>query len=164
MIHHAIHTARPDVLCAAHSHSIHGRAFATLGRNLETITQDSCAFHHDVAHYASFGGIVLEADEGQRIAAALGSKKAAILGNHGLLTVGASVESCVFWFTSLERCCQVQLMADAAAGGRGGQTVKIDEDDAVYTYKTIGSEAAGYFSAMPAFQVMAHESGVEYQW
>jgi ribulose-5-phosphate 4-epimerase/fuculose-1-phosphate aldolase len=45
MIHHAVHDARPDINCVAHSHSIHGRAFATLGRNLDIITQDSCAFY-----------------------------------------------------------------------------------------------------------------------
>lgn len=45
MIHSAIHAARPDVLCAAHSHSIHGRAFSTLGKELDIITQDSCAFY-----------------------------------------------------------------------------------------------------------------------
>ena len=46
MIHGAVHKARPDVLCAAHSHSIYGRSFCTLGRDLEMITQDSCAFHN----------------------------------------------------------------------------------------------------------------------
>jgi ribulose-5-phosphate 4-epimerase/fuculose-1-phosphate aldolase len=45
MIHSAIHKARPDVLAAAHSHSINGRAFCTLGRPLDIITQDSCAFY-----------------------------------------------------------------------------------------------------------------------
>jgi len=46
MIHHAVHTARPDVVCAAHSHSIHARAFCTLGRPIDIITQDSCAFYN----------------------------------------------------------------------------------------------------------------------
>jgi ribulose-5-phosphate 4-epimerase/fuculose-1-phosphate aldolase len=45
MIHSAIHSARPDVLCAAHSHSLYGRAFCTLGRPLDIVTQDSCAFY-----------------------------------------------------------------------------------------------------------------------
>lgn len=53
MIHSAIHAARPDVMCAAHSHSIHGRAFCTLGRPLDIISQDACAFH-DVRIYISF--------------------------------------------------------------------------------------------------------------
>lgn len=46
MIHSAIHQARPDVNAAAHSHSIYGRSFCSLGRTLDTITQDSCAFHN----------------------------------------------------------------------------------------------------------------------
>ena len=46
MIHSAIHQARPDVIAAAHSHSIYGRSFCALGRKLDTITQDSCAFHN----------------------------------------------------------------------------------------------------------------------
>lgn len=50
MIHSAIHSARPDVLCAAHSHSIYGRSFCALGRPLDIITQDSCAFYN-VSNY-----------------------------------------------------------------------------------------------------------------
>lgn len=46
MIHSAVHEARPDVLCAAHSHSIYGRTFCSLGRELDCITQDSCSFYH----------------------------------------------------------------------------------------------------------------------
>jgi len=162
MIHHAVHTARPDVNCVAHSHSIYGRTFCALGKNLETITQDSCAFHNDIALYNSFRGIVLAADEGIAIAKALGGKKAALLQNHGLLTCGETVEAAVFWFMSLEKCCQAQLMADAACRGTGGETVKIDDEDAVYTYKSIGTPKAGWFSAKPTFDMMAHESGVEY--
>ena len=53
MIHGAVHKARPDVMCAAHSHSIYGRSFCTLGRKLDIITQDSCAFY-DVGLTPSF--------------------------------------------------------------------------------------------------------------
>lgn len=143
MIHHAIHEARPDVLCAAHSHTIYGRAFCSLGRKLDTITQDSCAFHNDHVVYESFNGVVLAEEEGKNIAKALGNAKAALLQNHGPLTVGQSVEEAVFWFVSLDKCCQAQLMADAAAAGRGGAPIKIDEEDAVYTYKTVGTPKAG---------------------
>lgn len=92
MIHSAIHEARPDVMCAAHSHSIYGRTFCSLGRKLETLTQDSCAFHEDHVLYESFNGVVLAEKEGKDIAACLGGKKAALLQNHGLLTVGKSIE------------------------------------------------------------------------
>ena len=46
MIHGAVHKARPDVTCAAHSHSIYGRSFCSLGRKLDIITQDACAFYN----------------------------------------------------------------------------------------------------------------------
>ncbi|KAI0159585.1 class II aldolase and Adducin domain-containing protein [Xylariaceae sp. FL1272] len=163
MIHSAVHEARPDVNAVAHSHSIYGRAFATLGRPLEIITQDACAFYNDIAHYDNFGGIVLGPEEGQRIVESLGQKKAVILANHGLLTCGKSVESCVFWFNSLEKCCHAQLLADAAAAGKGGETVKVTEEEAAFTFKTIGNEAAGWFSAKPAFDMMEHESGSDYK-
>lgn len=105
---------------------------------------------------------MLAAEEGQNIARALGDKKAALLQNHGLLTVGKTIEETVFWFVSLEKCCHAQLMADAAAGGRGGETVKINEEDAVYTFKTLGSPRAGWFSAKPLFDVIHKETGGDY--
>ncbi|KAL4948510.1 class II aldolase/adducin domain protein [Aspergillus filifer] len=162
MIHSAIHAARPDVLCAAHSHSLYGRAFCTLGRELDIITQDSCAFYNDHVVYRQFNGIVLAEEEGKNIAAALGPRKAALLQNHGLLTVGRTIEETVFWFVSLEKCCHAQLLADAAAAGRGGETVKINEADAAFTYKAVGTPLAGYFSAKPLFDVVHEETGGKY--
>ncbi|KAK2630619.1 hypothetical protein QTJ16_001439 [Diplocarpon rosae] len=164
MIHHAVHVARPEVNCVAHSHSIHGRAFSTLGRALDITTQDACAFFDDLALYTSFRGVVLAAEEGQAIAAALGGKKAALLQSHGLLTCARTVEAAVFWFVSLEKCCRVQLLADAAAAGQGGKTVKIARAEAETTYQTVGTEMAGWFSAKPMFDVMESESGVDCKW
>jgi hypothetical protein len=34
-------------------------------------------------------------------------------------------------------------MADAAAGGRGGETVKINDEDAAFAYKSVGMPRAG---------------------
>ena len=119
---------------------------------MDIITQDSCAFYNDIVLYASTG-IVLDSEEGKTIAKALGGNKAAILQNHGLITCGKSVESTIFWYLALERCCQAQLLADAAASGRGEQTIKVDTEDAAYTYKTVGSEIAGWFSAKPLFEL-----------
>lgn len=145
------------------------------------ITQDSCSFYdvrdtkvsmarvmtltnfpQDHVLYESFNGIVLAEKEGHDIAQCLGNKKAALLQNHGLLTVGSTIEAAVFWFISLEKCCQAQLAADAAAGGRGHQTVKIHDEDAAFTYKTIGTPRAGWFSAKPLFDVIEKECGADY--
>ena len=100
--------------------------------------------------------------EGKDIAKCLGSKKAALLQNHGLLTVGETIEAAVFWFVSLEKCCHAQLLADAAAGGRGGVTAKIGDEEAAFTYKSIGTPFAGWFSAKPMFDVIHEETKGNY--
>jgi ribulose-5-phosphate 4-epimerase/fuculose-1-phosphate aldolase len=144
-IHASVHAARPDSVGAAHSHSTYGRAFATLGRKLDPITQDACAFYNDHALYEDYGGVAAELDEGQRIAKALGPHKAAILQNHGLLTVGQTVDEAVWWFITMERSCQVQLLAEAAAAGTG-QPLKIIAEDAVrQAFNILGASRTGWF-------------------
>src|SRR3954447_1852631 len=108
VIHSAVHEARPDVVGAAHSHSPYGKAWSALHRPLLPITQDACAFHGDHAVYDDYGGVAFADEEGKRIAHALGPHKAAILANHGLLTVGQSVDEAAWWFITMERTCQVQ--------------------------------------------------------
>jgi ribulose-5-phosphate 4-epimerase/fuculose-1-phosphate aldolase len=112
--------------------------------------------------YESFNGVVLAEEEGKNITKCLGDKKAALLINHGLLTVGGTIEEAVFWFMSLEKCCHAQLLADAAAGGRGGETVKIGAEEALVTYNTVGTPLAGWFSAKPMFDVIAKETNEDY--
>ena len=119
-------------------------------------------FPQDHVLYTSFNGIVLAEKEGKDIAACLGDKKAALLQNHGVLTVGETVEAAVFWFLSMEKCCHAQLMADAAAAGRGGATCKIGDEEAAFTYKTIGTPLAGWFSAKPEFDKICKETGGEH--
>ncbi|KAK4983779.1 hypothetical protein LTR50_007025 [Elasticomyces elasticus] len=162
MIHAAIHQARPDVIAAAHSHTVYGRAFCTLGRLLDPITQDSCAFYKDHAIHESFNGVVLAEEDGKEIAETLGDKKAVLLQNHGLLTVGKTVEETIFWFVSMDKCCHSQLLADAAAGSRGQKTIKIGDEEAAYTYKTVGTPRAGWFSAKPMFDIIHKETSGDY--
>jgi ribulose-5-phosphate 4-epimerase/fuculose-1-phosphate aldolase len=153
-----VHVARPEINCVAHAHSTYGKAFSTLGYNIDILTQDHCVFWNDVALYSTFRGAVLGAEEGHAIAASLGNKKAAILQNHGLLTCAQNIEACVWWFMSLENCCQVQLLADAAAAGKATSTVKIDEDEAEYTWRVAGADHLGYMSALPMFELVEDAS------
>ena len=106
------------MVAAAHSHSTYGRALSALGQKLEPITQDVCAFYQDHGLFDDYTGVVTDLEEGKRIAAALGDTKAVILRNHGLLTVGDTVDAAAWWFITMERSCQVQLLAKAAGRGR----------------------------------------------
>ena len=148
-IHSAIHKARPDVVAAAHSHTIYGKTWSAMGRHLDPLTQDACIFYQDHGLFNDYTGVVGETSEGDRIALALEDKKAVILQNHGLLTVGHSIEECIFWFTTMERSCQSQLLAEAT----GKELVHIDPKVAAMTRDyEVGFPLAGYFSAQPLFQ------------
>jgi ribulose-5-phosphate 4-epimerase/fuculose-1-phosphate aldolase len=151
-IHSRVHAARPDVVAAAHSHSQYGRTWSTLGRLLDPITQDACAFYRDHGLFDDYTGVVLDTSEGDRIATALGDKKAVILRSHGLLTVGESVEAAAFWFISMDRCCHTQLLAEAA-----GKPLLIDPENAEKTRGQVGSERAGWFSFQPLFDRIVRE-------
>ena len=146
-IHSRVHEARPEVVAAAHSHSVYGRAWSTLGRLLDPISQDSCAFYEDHALFDDYTGIVNETDEGDRIAEALGRNKACILKNHGLLTVGTTVEEAAWWFITMDRSCQVQLLAEAA-----GKPTKISHEVAKKTHQELGTSLAGWFQFQPLWQ------------
>ena len=113
-IHSALHHSRPDVHAACHTHSVYGKAWSAMGKPLAMINQDVCTFYKSHAVYEDFGGVALEAEEGIHISKALGDGKGVILQNHGLLTVGNTVDEAAYLFTLLEKSCQVQLAAQAA--------------------------------------------------
>jgi ribulose-5-phosphate 4-epimerase/fuculose-1-phosphate aldolase len=151
-IHSQVHEARPDAIAAAHSHSLHGKAWSTLGRLLDPITQDACAFYDDHSLFDDYTGVVLDLEEGKRIAHALGDHKAVILRNHGLLTVGRSVDEAVWWFITMERSCQAQLLAEAA-----GSPVLISPEMAELTSTQVGSHLSGWFSFGPLYEMIVRE-------
>jgi ribulose-5-phosphate 4-epimerase/fuculose-1-phosphate aldolase len=151
-IHSRVHSARPDVIAAAHAHSMYGKSWASLGRLLDPITQDACAFYEDHAVFADFTGVVYKTSEGERIAQALGQRKAAILQNHGLLTVGHCVEEAAWWFITMDRSCQAQLLAEGV-----GAPKKIDHATALATREQVGSHLAGWFQFQPLLARITRE-------
>ena len=151
-IHSQIHKARPDVIAAAHSHALYGKAFSAQGRLLDPLTQDSCAFYEDHVLFDDFTGVVLELSEGERIARALGPHKAAILRNHGLLTVGTTVEAAVWRYIAMENAARAQLISEAA-----GPTLPVPPEVARHTAGQMGSELGGWFSFQPLWDLVTRQ-------
>lgn len=151
-IHSQVHAARPDAIAAVHAHSLYGKSWSSLGRFLDPITQDACAFYEDHALFEDYTGLVLAPEEAKRIARDLGNKKAIILRNHGLLTVGQTVDEAAWWFITMERSCQAQLLAEAA-----GKPILISPDIARLTCKQVGSHHSGWFSFQPLYQTIVRQ-------
>ncbi|CAI8736018.1 class II aldolase/adducin family protein [Pseudomonas sp. Irchel 3H3] len=113
VIHSAIHEARPDLHCIIHTHTAAGMAVAAQRDGLLPLTQHALKFYGNLA-YHTYEGIALSMHERERLVADLGSHKAMILRNHGLLAAGDSVAAAFHEIYFLERACQAQIQAMSA--------------------------------------------------
>ncbi|HEY6868853.1 MAG TPA: class II aldolase/adducin family protein [Novosphingobium sp.] len=148
-IHSRLHAARPDVIAAAHSHSTYGKTWSAFGRLLEPLTQDAAIFYEDHVIFDGFSGVLDDLSEADRLARTLGAKNAAILQNHGILTVGQTVESAAWRFIAMEDACKVQLLAEGSGGG-----TPMPHDVARHTHAQLCSEMVGVFSFEPYWRAM----------
>ena len=152
-IHAQVHAARPDVVAAAHAHSLYSSAWSAMNRPLLPLTNEGCFFFENHVVHAEHTGITLEEEKARAIAAGLGPNRAAFLLNHGALTVGATVDEAAWWFIALEHACQVQLLAEAA-----GAPHPVDPVDARLVRDTMGTAHAGWFSFQPLYQQVTRDN------
>lgn len=156
VLHAAVHDEHPDILAMCHAHTMYGTAFASLGRPLEPITQDACAFFEDHAVVTEEAGhVAVEEPAGLKVAKAFKGVKAAIHQNHGLLTASRhSIDSAAFWFLALERCCQQQLMVDAT----GHKPIMVPAESARYSREHVGSDYIGWLMFQPIYEDLVQTS------
>ncbi|KAL2868360.1 class II aldolase/adducin domain protein [Aspergillus lucknowensis] len=158
MIHSEIHKARPDVMAAAHTHGVYGKTWSIFGKPIEMLSQDACNFYGKLSVYDDHGGVALAQDEGRQIAEALGKDNiACILQNHGLLTVGQTVDEAAWLFASLDHACHSQLMAEAAAANGIPKKI-IPHDVAQYTADAAQNPHNFYTEFQPEFDLIVEES------
>jgi len=151
-IHSRLHVARPDVIAAAHAHSLYGKTWSSLGRLLDPLTQDACAFYEDHSLFTDYTGVVYESSEGDRIAEALGPRKAIILQNHGILTVGSTVDEAAWFFITMDRTCQSQMLAESV-----GKPIPIAHESALVAQKQVGNARVGWFQYQPLWDLIVRE-------
>lgn len=133
-IHSALHKARPDVNAACHCHTTFGKAYSVFCKPLEMINQDVCTFYKSHGVYEDFGGVAVDKNEGEDIAKAIGRGKGAILRNHGLITVGQTVDEAGYLFVLMERSCQNQMLVDQYAASTSCKKYVARDEEASYTH------------------------------
>ncbi len=133
-IHSAVHMARPDVQCVVHTHTAAGMAFASVEAEVLPISQTSMYFWGRTGYHA-WEGISTNLDERDRIVRDLGTNRALILHNHGLLVAGPTIPAAWVMIFQLERVCKTQLEAMAAAKASGRDLALIPADVAEKTAK-----------------------------
>ncbi|MGV8823676.1 class II aldolase/adducin family protein [Methylibium petroleiphilum] len=156
VLHAAVHEAHPEILAMCHAHTVYGTAFASLGRDLEPITQDACAFFEDHRVIRSEAGqVAVEERAGLTVADYFKGVKAVVHQNHGLFSSSThSIDSACFWFIALERCCRQQLLVDAS----GHKPVPVTEQRARYSREHVGSDYIGWLHFQTIYdQLVRHQ-------
>ena len=115
-IHGALHRLRPEVACVLHTHMPYATALTSLeDSRLLPIDQNSARFFGRIAHDECYGGFALAAEEGRRIAEALGDRPILFLKNHGVIVTGRSVAEAFDELYYLEMACR-QLVTAYSTG------------------------------------------------
>ena len=113
VIHSAVHMAKPELLCALHTHTYAGVGISCQEGGLLPLSQMQLVIWHELA-YHDYEGAAETLDERERIVADLGDRHMLILRNHGLMTVGETVGAAFVHMFKLERACRMQLHAQQA--------------------------------------------------
>lgn len=160
-IHSEVHKARHNIHAICHAHTIAGRAWCAFGKPLEMITQDICDLYGVLAVDTEYAGIVTAEQEGQQIARALGPKgKAALLINHGIITVGQTVDEAAFLLGLVDRSCEIQLKVEAACAGNPNLKKSIIPHElAMNNFKMAGEKHWLYEEAQPDIQLEIELAG-----
>ncbi|KAL7844007.1 hypothetical protein SRHO_G00225460 [Serrasalmus rhombeus] len=115
-LHSAIYAARPDVKCVVHIHTPAGAAVSAMKCGLLPISPEALSLGEVTYH--DYHGILVDEEENILIQKNLGpTSKVLILRNHGLVSVGETVEEAFYYIHNLVRACEIQVRTLASAGG-----------------------------------------------
>jgi L-fuculose-phosphate aldolase len=110
VLHTAVYAVRPDVGAVVHGHPPYATALAATGAELRVLTHDGVLFADGLGRYEE-PDLIVDGEQGAAVAAALGSHRAVLLRNHGVLVVGKDVAWAVLAAATLERAARLQSIA-----------------------------------------------------
>ncbi|MCB0871949.1 MAG: class II aldolase/adducin family protein [Actinobacteria bacterium] len=125
-LHTEVYRARPDVGAVVHGHPLHATALAATDARLEMLSHDAVLFADGLPRYDASPDLVTSAEEGAAVARVLGTCRAVLMRNHGVLVAGKDVPWAVLTAATLERAAEIQ----ALAGTLGGALTPMSIEDA----------------------------------
>lgn len=111
--HSIFHRHLPDAHCVIHAHSTAGMAVSATREGLRPISFYAAAFIGRIA-YHDFEGVTIRGEEGERLIANLGERRAMLLRNHGTLVMAKTLPEAFLMHWTLQRACEIQVAAGAA--------------------------------------------------
>lgn len=120
-IHSAVHAARPDIQCVAHTHSLNVGAVSAQKNGLLPVVQQSIFILANMA-YHDYDGVTLDKEQQPALLRDIGDKRYVLLRNHGLLVLGRTIPDAFLMMYLFESACIAQLRAQA-----GGELIMITQ-------------------------------------
>lgn len=117
VLHQAIYAARPDVNSIVHSHAPNTLVLGATDLDLRAVSHDGAMFSGRTPRFTLTSNTIIELAVARAVAEVLGDAPAALLRNHGGLTVGRSLRHAVLYAHLLERAAMLQLLAERVPGG-----------------------------------------------
>jgi len=102
-------------VCVLHTHMPYATALALTEAGFDSqLSQNSVRFHGRYAVMPTYGGLVIDDAEGDRLAAAVtDGVRVVLLANHGVLVVGESLARAWYDLYFFERACMAQVLAQS---------------------------------------------------
>lgn len=113
VLHTEVYKARKDVGAVVHTHPPYGTAMGATSAQLQFLTHDAVLFHDGLPRYENSPELIMDPEQGAAVAQALGSRRALLLKNHGVIVVGEDVPWAVIAALTLERALRLQALASA---------------------------------------------------
>ncbi|MEJ7695094.1 MAG: class II aldolase/adducin family protein [Candidatus Limnocylindrales bacterium] len=111
VMHTEIYRARPDVGSVIHGHPLYATALGSTDGRLDFLTHDAVLFADGIGDYDDGPDLITTNEQGRRVAEALGSRRAALLRNHGVVIAGEDIRWSVLAAVTLERAIRFQVVA-----------------------------------------------------
>lgn len=115
-IHTEIMRIRPEITAVVHTHAPYSVAFSSLGKKLLPVGHGGSMFSQGLPVFSETTDLIVNQQLGKAVATCLGPHQAMLLRNHGIVTAGRTIEEAVWLALTLEKSCQLQLLAEAAGG------------------------------------------------
>ena len=111
VLHTEVYRSRPDVGAVVHTHSPYATALSATSSQLQFVNHDAVLFRDGLGTFDETADLILDAEQGQAVAHALGSRRAVLMCNHGILVADTTVPWVVYAALTLERAARIQAIA-----------------------------------------------------
>ena len=139
---------RPEINAAVHFHTLYGSTWSAYGKSIDMVTEDSAAFYNNLSVFEEFERAIISREDGLAVASCLGQNNSIILQNHGIYTVGRSLDEAAWRFIALENACRAQIMIESMRSS-GLSPKPLSENALITSAKIMGTDYASWLQYQP---------------